>query len=327
MTHPVRILLSVLVAAWLGVLPAPGRAGGAFPDHTIRIVVPFAPGGGTDVLARSIGQVLTQAWGQTVIVDNRPGGGTVSGTEMVARAAPDGYTLLFTANPFTVNPSLLSSLPFDPVKDFVPVTLVARAPLLLVVHPSLPVHSVAELIALAKREPGTLNYASSGIGGPEHMAGALFASMAGVSIVHVPFKGSGPALTALLGGEVQTSFTSLITVMPSVQAGRLRPLAVTSAVRSAAHPEIPTVAEAGNLPGYEVITWYGIVAPAATPAPIVARLRAGVVAALATPEIKARLANTGAEPVGDTPAEFAAFIQRDIARYQALVRSGAIHKD
>jgi tripartite-type tricarboxylate transporter receptor subunit TctC len=246
---------------------------------------------------------------------------------LVARSAADGYTLLLTANPFSVNPALLGNLPYDTVKDFAPVTLVARSPLLLVVTPSVQVHTVAELIALAKREPGALNYASSGIGGPEHMAGALFTNMAGVNIVHVPFKGSGPALTALLGGEVQMSFTSLITALPSVQAGQLRPLAVTAAEPSKAHPQWPTVADAGHLPGFEMITWYGVLAPAATPAPVIAKLREGIVAALADPDITSRLANIGAEPVGDEPAAFASFIGRDMARYQQLVQAGAIHKD
>jgi tripartite-type tricarboxylate transporter receptor subunit TctC len=327
MIRAVRFCLTLGIVAWLALDPLHGRAAETFPQHTIRLIVPFAAGGGTDVLARSIAQVMTKSWGQSVIVDNRPGGATVTGTQLVARSAADGYTLLFTANPFSVNPALLGNLPYDTVKDFAPVTLVARSPLLLVVTPSVPVHTVAELIALAKREHGVLNYASSGIGGPEHMAGALFANMAGVNIVHVPFKGSGPALTALLGGEVQMSFISLITALPSVEAGRLRPLAITAAEPSKAHPQWPTVAEAGDLPGFEMITWYGVLAPAATPAPVIAKLRAGIVAGLADPDITARLANIGAEPVGDEPAAFASFIARDMARYQRLVQAGAIHKE
>lgn len=323
----IRLLLALGVAAWTGMMPVSGRAAGTFPQQTIRFVVPFSPGGGTDVLARMIAQVLTESWGHPVIVDNRPGGATVTGSELVARSAPDGYTLLFTANPFTVNPAILGHLPYNSLKDFAPVTLVARSPLLLVVQPSLPVQSVADLIALAKRKPGSLNYASSGVGGPEHMAGALFSSMAGVNIVHVPFKGSGPALTALLGGEVQMSFTSLIVALPSVQARKLRPLAVTSVVPSKAHPEWPTVAQAGKLPGFQVITWYGVLAPAQTPAAVIAKLQAGIKMALATPAIEKRLAVTGAEAAADQPAQFAAFIRAEMARYQHLVDIGAIHKE
>jgi tripartite-type tricarboxylate transporter receptor subunit TctC len=327
MRRAIRYLLTLGIAGWLALAPLSVRAAEVFPQHTIRFIVPFSAGGGTDVLARSLAQVMTKSLGQTVIVDNRPGGATVTGTQLVARAAPDGYTLLFTANPFTVNPALLGSLPYDTVKDFTPVTLVARSPLLLVVTPSVAAHNVAGLIALAKREPGTLNYASSGIGGPEHMAGALFATMAGVKIVHVPFKGSGPALTALLGGEVQMSFTSLSTALPSVQAGKLRPLAITAAEPSKAHPEWPTVADAGNLPGFEMITWYGVIAPAGTPGPVIDKLRTAIVAGLADPAITDRLAHIGAEPVGDEPPAFTAFISRDMARYQQLVHAGAIHKE
>jgi tripartite-type tricarboxylate transporter receptor subunit TctC len=327
MRRAVRCLLTLGIMGWLALPPLQASAAEAFPQHTIRFIVPFAAGGGTDVLARSIAQAMTSSLGQSVIVDNRPGGATVTGTQLVARSAPNGYTLLFTANPFTVNPALLGSLPYDTVKDFAPVTLVARSPLLLVVTPSVPAHSVTELIALAKREPGTLNYASSGIGGPEQMAGALFATMAGVKIVHVPFKGSGPALTALLGGEVQMSFTSLITALPSVQAGQLRPLAITASEPSKAHPQWPTVADAGHLPGFEMITWYGVVAPAGTPGPVIDKLRTAIVAALADPTITDRLAHIGAEPVGDEPAAFTTFIGRDMARYQRLVQEGAIHKE
>jgi tripartite-type tricarboxylate transporter receptor subunit TctC len=307
--------------------PARAEDAGAFPQRVIRIVVPFAPGGGTDILARSIAQQMSLDWKQPVVVDNRPGSATVAGTELVVTAPADGYTLLFTANPFTVNPGLLKALPYDPRKDMTPVTRVAISPLLLVVNPSVPAKTLSDLIALARSKPGSLNYASSGIGGPEHLAGAMLASMSETKLVHVPFRGSGPAIVALLSGEVQMSFTSMISALAQVKAGKLRALAVSSATRSPVIPDVPTVAETQGLAGYEIVTWYGILAPAATPPAIVARLQGEIAHTLETPQIRARLAEAGALPAADTPAAFADFLAQDMARAQAIITKADIRAE
>lgn len=294
-----------------------------FPERQVRIIVPFAAGGGTDILARIVAQKLSDGWGQSVIVENRAGGGTVIGSELVARAAPDGHTLMLTANPHTSNPALVAKLPYDTVKDFAAVTMVASAPLLLVAHPSLPVRSVKELVALAKARPGELTYASSGNGGPQHLAGELFKTTAGVSILHVPYKGTAPALTDVLGGQVQLAFSSLLTVLPQVKAGKLRSLGITSLTRSETNPEYPTLAESG-LPGFELVTWYGVFAPGATPRPVVGRIRDDIARALATPEVRDRLTRDGVQAAGTRPDEFAAFIEKEIDKVIRLVRAAKI---
>ena len=297
-----------------------------YPARAVRMVVPFAAGGGTDVVGRMIAQKLTDAWGQQTVVDNRAGGGSVIGTEIVARSAPDGYTVLLTAPPFATNAALLPRLPYDSLQDFAPVILAAMAPLIVVVHPSLPVRSIKELVTVAKARPGQLSYGSSGNGGPQHLAGELFKSMAGVDMVHVPYKGGAPATVDLVGGQVQIGFSSMLTVMTFVKAGRLRPLAVTGPQRSAVMPELQTVAESG-FPGYETTTWYGILARAGTPPAIIASLNADIARVLNLRDIKDRLANEGAEIVASSPGAFATFLQTEIARVQKLSKFAVIKLD
>lgn len=295
-----------------------------YPNKPVRMVVPFPPGGTTDILARAVGQKLSEAWGSQVIIDNRPGAGGNIGTDIVAKAAPDGYTLLMaTVGTHAINGSLYAKLPFDPVKDFAPVTLVASVPNVLVVHPSLPATSVKELIALAKSKPGELTFASSGNGTSIHLAGELFKTMTGTKMLHIPYKGSAPAITDLLGGQTNMMFDNLPSAMPHIKSGKLRALAVTSAHRSAALPDVPTIAESG-IPGYEASSWFGVVAPAGTPKEIVAKINADIVRGLSAPDLKDRLSGQGAEPVGNTPEQFAAYIKTETAKWAKVVKeSGA----
>jgi tripartite-type tricarboxylate transporter receptor subunit TctC len=295
-----------------------------YPTKPIRLVVPFPPGGATDILARDVAQKLTEAWGQSVIVDNRPGAGGNIGSELVAKSAPDGYTLeMGTVGTHAINASLYAKMPYDHVKDFVPVILVAGVPNVLVVTPSLPANSVAELIAYAKANPGKLNFASSGNGTSIHLSGELFKVMAGVQITHIPYKGSAPALQDLLAGQVQLMFDNLPPSLPQIKAGKLRALAVTSLARAPALPDVPTLAESG-LPGFEASSWFGILAPAGTPAPIVAKINAEVAKWLSTPEAKEKLLKQGANPAGGTPEDFAKHIAAETAKWAKVVKdSGA----
>ena len=297
----------------------------SYPAKPIRFIVPFPPGGGNDTLARLIGQKLTAATGQQVIIDNRPGAGGAIGAEVAAKSAPDGYTI-FLAGVAThgINPNLRKKLPYDPIKDFDAVSLIASAPLLVVVHPSLPVTSVKQLIALAKKEPGKINYASNGAGGSSHMAVELFKMMTGTNLVHIPYKGLSPALTELLSGEVQLMFSSAVAMLPQVKAGKLRAIAMTGAKRSPAIPDIPTVAEAG-VPGYETGSWYGIVAPAGTPKLAIDRLSKEVIAIVHSPDISKRLNDEAVIPVGSTPAEFTAHIKKELARWAKVIKQSGIH--
>jgi tripartite-type tricarboxylate transporter receptor subunit TctC len=310
---------SVLLCA-AGVLAQP------YPAKPVRMIVPFAAGGGTDIIARLIAQKVTDAWGQQMVVENRAGGGSVIGTEVVARSAADGYTLLLAAPPFATNAALLPRLPYDSLQDFAPVTLVATAPLIVVVHPSLPVRSIKELVAAARARPGQLSYGTSGNGGPQHLAGELLKSMADIDLLHIPYKGGAPAVVDLVGGQVQLGFASMLTALPFVKAGRLRAIAVTGARRSAILPNLPAVAEAG-FPGYETTTWYGILARAGAPPAVIATLNADIARALNLPEVKDRLAGEGAEVVAGTPAAFASFIQTEIARVRKLSKSTVIKLD
>ena len=313
------------LAATLAILaPHAARAADAYPAKPVRFVVAFPPGGGTDIIARSIAQKLAERIAQQVVVDNRPGAGGNIGTDIVAKSAPDGYTMLMgSAGPLAINASLFGKMPFDPIKDLAPVTLAASTPNVLVVHPSLKAATVEELIALAKARPGEINFASSGHGTPAHLAGELFDSMAGVKMVHVPYKGAAPALADLLGGQVQLMFSTMPPALPHVKDGKLRALAVTSAKRSPAAPELPTVDEIA-LPGFEANTWHGVVVPAGTPGAIVARLNREIVAILHLPDVVERLSGQGAEPVGSTPREFAAYIRAETVKWARVVReSGA----
>ena len=299
----------------------------AYPAKTIRMVVPFPPGGTTDILARVVGQKITEATSQQVIIDNRPGAGGNIGTEIVAKAPPDGYTLITDpGSTLTINPSLFAKLPFDPLKDFAPVTIIAAVPNLLVVHPSLPVKNVRDLISLAKAKPGQLNYASTGAGQSTHLSMELFKLMAGITVTHIPYKGSSPALTDLLAGHVSLMFDNMPSCLPHVKAGKLRALAVSTLKRSPALPALPTVAESG-LPGFEVSVWFGVLAPAGTARDIVSRLNAIVVNALASSDVRERLAGQGAEPIGNSPEQFTAQMQRDLVKWAKVVKDANIKLD
>jgi tripartite-type tricarboxylate transporter receptor subunit TctC len=287
-------------------------------------VVPFPPGGATDILARDVAQKLTEAWGQSVVVDNRPGAGGNIGSELVAKAPPDGYTLLMgTVGTHAINASLYAKMPYDHIRDFAPVILVAGVPNVLVVNPALPVNTVAELIAYAKANPGKLNFASSGNGTSIHLSGELFKVMAGVQMTHVPYKGSAPAVADLISGQVQLMFDNLPPSLPQIKAGKLRALAVTSSTRAPALPDVPTMAEAG-LPGFEASSWFGVLAPAGTPPAIVAKLNAEIARWLATPEAKERLSKQGADAAGGSPEDFVKHIAAETTKWAKVVKdSGA----
>src|SRR6185295_13562447 len=277
-----------------------------YPAKPLRLVVPFPPGGGNDTVARVIAQRMSPALGQPVVVDNRPGAGGSVGAEAVAKAPADGYTLFLAGvGSHAVNPNLHPKLPYDPVKDFAPITLIASAPSVLVVNPSIPARNVAEFTAYARANPGKLNYASNGNGSAAQLAATMYESMAGVRMVHVPYKGIAPALTDLLNGEVQLMFGTIVALVPHLQAGKLRALAVTSRKRSVLLPDVPTLAESG-LPDYQAGSWYGVLAPAGTQRPIIERLHGTIVKALQQPDVAQRLAAEGAEVIGSTPEEFAA---------------------
>jgi len=319
----VSVRLSVALAAALFA----GAAGAQeYPARAVRIVVPFAAGGPNDIVARLLGQKLADALGQPFLVENRPGAGGNIGTDFVAKAPADGYTLL-SAGPgsLVINP-LLRSVPYDTGRDFAPISLMASAPNALVVHPSVAANSVQELVALARSRPGELNYASGGTGSTPHLAAALFASMAGIRIAHVPYKGTGPALADLLGGQVQMAVLGIPTVLPQVKSAKLRALAVTGRRRAAELPGVPTMAEAG-ITGYEVSPWYGLLAPAATPRAIVMRLNAEVTKILHSVEFKEKLASQGAEPAGGTPEEFAAYLIAEAKRWAPVVKASGAKAD
>ncbi len=295
----------------------------AYPDKPVRMVVPFPPGGGTDVVARAIALKLTEQWGQSVVVDNRPGAASMVGTEMLARAVPDGYTLGFVSMSHTINPSIYKKLPFDPIADFSPVVLAATAPNVLVVNPGVGAKSVAELVQIAKARPGKLNFPSSGNGGVSHLSMEMFRYAAGIDIVHVPYRGAGPALTALLANETQLMMATTPVALPQMKAGRLIALATTGLKRSSLAPEIPTVAEAGY-PGFEADTWYGMLAPAKVPPALVNQANAAVTKMLTQADFKERLAHEGAQPAGGTPAQFAAHIKSEIEKWAKIVRMAKV---
>jgi tripartite-type tricarboxylate transporter receptor subunit TctC len=303
--------------------PTPAHAQ-AFPNKPVRLVVPFPPGGPLDTVGRALAQKLTEAWGQSVIVDNRPGAGGNIGADLVAKAAPDGYTVVMGAlSTHAVNPSLYAKMPYDAIKDFAPITLVAITPNVLVANPSLPVNSVRELVAYAKANPGTLAFGSGSNGSAGHLAGELFKADTGTDLLHVPFKGAAPAMQALLSGDIQLMFDNLASASAQVKAGKLKALAVTTARRSPLAPDLPTMAESG-VPGFDISTWFGLLAPAGTPPEIVGRWNAEVGRILRTPDMRERLTAMGAEPAPDSPAEFAQFIASEAAKYARIVKvSGA----
>jgi tripartite-type tricarboxylate transporter receptor subunit TctC len=315
----IRTLLAALLAG-----TACAAAAQAYPAKPIRFIVPSTPGGSVDTIARTIGPRLADRWGQQVIVDNRSGAGGAIAGELVAKSPPDGYTLLVgTVASLATNVSLQKKLPYDPLKDFAPVTLIATQNLMLLVHPSLPVKSVKELTTLAKKKPGSLSFSSAGNGTGGHLSGELYKMLAGVDLLHVPYKGVAPAMIDVVSGQVTMTFASIISGGQQVRTGRLRALAVTGARRSPAVAELPTMIEAG-VAGYESATWYGVVAPAGTPADIVNRLSSEIVAILKGPEMNDRLSKEGADPVGNTPAEFARHIQVEIEKWRKVIRAAGI---
>jgi tripartite-type tricarboxylate transporter receptor subunit TctC len=312
----------VVVAAALSIITAAHAQD--YPNRPITLVVPYAAGGGNDLMARIAGEKMSRTLGQQVVIENRPGAGGSTATRQVAKSAPDGYTLVIGGTgTLAVNPTLYQNVGYDPRKDFAPVGLIGSSALVVLVNASLPVHSIRDLIALAKKEPGKINYASAGVGSGIHLGTVLFEMMADIKLTHVPYRGSGPALTDLMGGHVAVYFSSLPPAVGIAKDGKVRALAVTGAARSAAFPDLPTVAEAG-LPGYESVLHYGIVAPAGTPRPIVDKLNAALRDALAAPDTKDRMATDGTEPLPSTPEQYAADIDREETKWSAVVRkSGA----
>ncbi|MSP98036.1 MAG: tripartite tricarboxylate transporter substrate binding protein [Betaproteobacteria bacterium] len=327
-----RRFVSLLIASICVAFLSPGHAAtgpaaeSAYPTRPVRLVVPFAVGGSSDIIARMIGAKLTEAWSQPVVIDNRAGGGTIIGTDLVAKAAPDGYTILLGTNVNAVNETLVRKLPYDFARDFAPVTQLAASPNVLLVGPSIPVRSLRDFIAFAKARPGQLSYGSSGNGGTGHIAMEMLKSAADIDLVHIPYKGGGPALNALLGGEAPVLINSIIPAVPQIKAGRVVALGVTSSRRSSTLPNVPTIAEAG-IPGFEAIGWFGFYVPAATPAGIVNRLNRQVTRILASPEISERLAVQGAEPVGNSPQELASFTRSEIAKWRKVIQGARIVPD
>ncbi|MEA3152543.1 MAG: hypothetical protein QOK44_132 [Betaproteobacteria bacterium] len=290
----------------------------SYPAHAVRLIVPFAAGGGTDFIARVVAQKLAEAWRQPVVIDNRPGGTTILGAELVAKAPPDGYTLLVTPVPFSIVPSL-AKLPYDPLRDFEHIALLNTAPLVFIVNPRVPARSVSELIALAKAQPGGLNFGSSGTGSSNHLAGELFNAMAGVRIVHIPYKGSAPSLADLVGGHVDMVVSTLTSAVPLMKAGKVRPIAVTSLERSAEWPDVPTLNEAG-LKGFQADGWNGLSAPARTPRDLIDRINGDVARVLQSPDVVDKFLREGAAPKRTTPAQFSAFVRDEIAKWSKVVK-------
>ena len=313
--------LAALVAAQPEESGAQGPAGpaAAYPVRAVRVTVGFAPGGGVDITARALAQKLTETLGKPFMVENRGGAGGTAAYAVVAKAPPDGYNLLAISGSYAMSAALYPSLPYDPVRDFAPITLIGAAPFSICAHPSLPVRTVADLIALAKAKPGTLNFASGGMGSSGHLTGELFKSMARIQMTYIPYKGGELALVDLIAGQVHIVFTNLLTALPHIRSGRARGLAVTSARRHYAVPDIPTVAESG-LPGYELVNWYGWLAPAGTPAPIVTKLNQEIGGLLRLPDVQGRFSRDGAEPLASTPAQLGERIAADIVRWRKVVK-------
>ncbi len=323
-----RALCALPLAAGMALAPwpAPAQAPDAWPGKPVRLVLPFPPGGGTDILGRLIAERLTASLGQPVVTENRGGAGGNVGAEAAAKSAPDGYTIVLVAPSLAISPSLYSKLNYDPAKDFAPISLVATVPNVMVTHPSVPARTLQEFIALAKSKPGGMNFGSGGNGTSNHLAGELFNIVAGVKLVHVPYKGVNLAMNDVLSGEVHLVVIGIPAAAPHIKAGKLRALALIAPQRSPALPEVPTVAEAG-LPNFEVTTWYGVLAPAGTPGPVVTRLNAELVKIMHAPELKERLAAMATEPRTSTPEEFAAYIKQEIAKWAEVVRRAGLKAD
>ena len=324
MTEKRLILAAGAVALLLGAASGDRLAHAQkYPEKTVRIVTPFAPGGGTDVFARLLAQRLTENYGQQVIVENRPGAGSLIGTEFVAKAPPDGYTLLMTSASFTFNPGLYPKLRYDSLKDFAPVSQVVRVPHVIVVLPTFPASNLREFVKIARSRPGEVLYASSGPGSAMHLAGALFAMVTDTKLTHVPYKGGAATITAVMGGEATTAFNTLETAIGHIRAKRLRPLAVSTRERSPSLPDVPTAIESG-VKGYEAVGWFGLLAPAGTPPQIVNQVSADVARVMATPAMRERATQEGATPVGGTPAEFGRFLQTEIPRWSDIIQKAGI---
>lgn len=325
-TKPIALAVAGIAAALALATPGARAADATYPTRSITIVVPASPGGAIDLVARLVGQKMTEAWGQPVVVDNRPGATGIIGTDLVAKSPPDGYTLALVASSHAINPSMVKKLPFDTIKSFEPVALTHVVPLMLVVSPSLPVKSVKELIAYGKANPGKLSFASSGSGGAPHFSGELFKSMAGIDMIHIPYKGSTLAHPDLTSGRVSLMFDTVAAIGPQVKGGKVRPLAVTTAKRSSTEPQVPTMAEAG-MAGYETSTWGGVLAPAGTPKAVVDKLNAQINKALAAPDVRERLQNAGIEPAGGTPAQFAGFLQVEMGKWAKVAKDAGIQPE
>lgn len=322
MRQTTSVTLWLIAAAWTC-----GAAWGqSYPSKPVRFVVGFPPGGATDVVARLISQKLSDALGQPVVVDNRAGAASNIGAELVATSPKDGHTLLMGTVSLSINPSLYSKLAYDALRDFAAVTQVTSTPFMLAVHPSLPVSNVKQFVALAKSRPGELNYASAGSGSGAHLFTEMFRSMAGIRVVHVPYKGAAPAMTATLAGETIFMFDNIVTTLPLARAGRLRALAVTTVTRSPAAPDIPTVAEAG-VPGYDANAWFGVFAPTGTPPGVINRLHSEIVKIVKLPDVRDRFLSLGGEPVGSTPEQFAAFFRNEVAKWGKVVRDSGARAD
>jgi tripartite-type tricarboxylate transporter receptor subunit TctC len=317
-----RVLLSLMLCSIWSVVSAQAP----YPSKPVRFILPFPPGGGTDTLGRVIGQKLGELLGQQVVMDNRPGAGANLGAEIAAKSPPDGYTIFMGNVAHTINASLYSKLNYDLVKDFATVTMLASTPNILVVHPSLPAKTVKELVALAKARPGQLDYASSGGGSSSHLAAELFNNMAGVKMTHVPYKGGGPAVVALISGQVSVGFATTPSVMPHVKSNKLRGLAVTSARRLPLAPDLQTISEAG-VSGYEAVTWYGLLVPAGTPKEVITRLHAEAVKTLGLPDIRKRLDASGFEAIGNTPEEYAAYTRNEIDKWAKVIKASGARAD
>ncbi len=314
------------LAAVVCAMALPGHAQSNYPNKPVRLIVGAGPGGSGDLLGRALAHKLSELWGQQVVIDNRPGAGTVIGTALAAKSAPDGYTLFQANAAHTINPALMRELPYDTQRAFAPVTLSAELPNVLVLHPSVPARSVKELITLAQSKPGQLNYASSGVGNATHLAAELFRTATHTKMVHVPYKSGGFALTDTIAGQVQFYFATLPSALPHINGGRVRALAVTTIRRSSAAPQLPTMNEAG-VPGFEVTSWYGILVPAGTPAALVNKLNRDISASLLDPVVRGQISAQGADPVGNTPAEFSAFIARELVKWARLVKEADIRPE
>jgi tripartite-type tricarboxylate transporter receptor subunit TctC len=318
--NKINILFIFVALIWATAL---AQAQTAYPTRAVRLIVPSSPGGGTDISARILAPQLTQFLGQQVVVENRPGAGTMIGGEAVARAAPDGYTLLMGISTLAINPAMYKKVPYDALKDLAPISQAVALSNVLVIHPSLPPRNLKEFIAFAKARPGQINFASAGVGTSPHLSMELFLVLANLKMLHVPYKGSGPGVTDLLAGHVPVMMPNMLSAQPHIKSARLRALGVTGTKRAPGADDIPTIAEAG-VPGYEAVQWYGVLAPAGTPRDIIAKLHAGVVRALQNPDVRKRLMNDGAEPVGSSPAEFTDYLRAETGKWAKVIKAAGI---